>query len=110
MWPTTRISASLLRSGQRRTSSCSGESLWRGRMPAPWRIRGAVGGWPGERQASQSLPLKRIGNFLRDASAAAHNLLWQLRGQTGTSATTILYLGRLGNVVYVSDWNERRVA
>ena len=31
----TRISVSLLGSGQRRTSSCLGESLWRERRPAP---------------------------------------------------------------------------
>lgn len=48
------------------------------------------------------------GNFFRNASSAAHNLLWQAGSQSGTRSGPIPYLvvrnGRMG----VSSWNERR--
>src|SRR5258708_5356272 len=61
MWPTMQISASLFFSGQRRTSSCSGESLCREMMPAPWRLRRTVGGGSEKTRRSRWLPMRRRG-------------------------------------------------
>ena len=47
------------------------------------------GGVLGENLAIQIAADEEDGNFFRDTSAAAHNLLWQVSGQRGARAATI---------------------
>ena len=52
------------------------------------------GGVLGEDAAIQIAADEEDGNFFRDASAAAHNLWWQARGQSGGCGGTIQYQKR----------------
>ena len=62
------------------------------------------GGMLGKDFAAEVAPDEEDGDFLRNASAAAHNLWWQARGQRSDGVRNNLVPTKTCRVARVRDW------